>query len=226
VGTTPLIATSRGGNSAKAIRSCAINSEGRVRISFGSAQKYVALLDSGADDNITPRSLLQELDTARLFIARHTLAKPFSVELTVKGPGMFTVVKEQAQLTVELHLSSGPLRLRNVKWLVAENGMDEVLLGRPLLKALGLDAPSHLEAVRENCQDLDCSKIATVNGTGRLSRVLTSREYRVLAERETSFPEGGVAFSKEGYSRQESAIKPRNWRIRCGTFEKIFRVRA
>jgi hypothetical protein len=94
VGTTPLIATSRGGNSAKAVRSSAIDSEGRVRISFGSDQKYVALLDSGADDNTVPWSLLKELDTAGLFIARRTLAKSLSVELAVKGPGMFTVVKE------------------------------------------------------------------------------------------------------------------------------------
>jgi hypothetical protein len=89
---------------------------------------------------------------------------------------MVAVVREQAQLTVELDLSVGPLRLRNVRWLVTENDMDEVLLGRPLLKALGLDVPAHLEAVREDYQDLDCSMIATVHGGGKLSRLLIRRE--------------------------------------------------
>jgi hypothetical protein len=34
------------------------------------------------------------------------------VELAVKCPGMFAVVKEQAQLTGELHMSAGPV----AKW--------------------------------------------------------------------------------------------------------------
>jgi predicted aspartyl protease len=64
-------------------------------------------------------------------------------------------------MTATLHLSAGTLRLRNVRWLVSENDMDEVLLGRPLLKTLGLDASTHLAAVRDNFHDLDCSKIAS-----------------------------------------------------------------
>jgi hypothetical protein len=98
---------------------------------------------------------------------------------------MSAVVKEQAQLTVELHLLAGPLRLRNLRWLVTENDMDEVLLGRPLLKALGLDAPAHLEAARDSYQDLDCSKIVTAHGTGILSRLLISLD----ASAETSSDE-------------------------------------
>jgi hypothetical protein len=59
---------------------------------------------------------------------------------------------------------------------VTDNDMDEVLLVRPLLKALGLDAPSHLEAVRDDYQDLDCSKIASAHAGGKLSRILIERD--------------------------------------------------
>jgi hypothetical protein len=104
------------------------------------------------------------------------LERPITVSLAVKGPGIAATVKEQAQLTIELHLSAGPLRLRNVKWLVTDNDMDEVLLDRPLLKAVGIDAPSHLEAVRDDYQDLDCSKIASAHAGGKLSRILIERD--------------------------------------------------
>jgi Ni,Fe-hydrogenase III large subunit len=121
-------------------------------------------------------SLLKKLDAAGLFVARTTLENPITVSLAVKVPGAAATVKEQAQLTVELHLSAGPLRLRNVQWLITEKVMDEVLLGRPLLRALGLDAPTHLDVVRHNYQDLDSSKIATAHTGGRLSRLLICRD--------------------------------------------------
>jgi hypothetical protein len=110
-----------------------------------------------------------------------------TIELAVKGPGASVVVRQQAQLTPTLHLSDGPLRLRNVRWLVSENDMDEVLLGRPLLETLGLDAPTHLEAVRDNYHDLDCSKIASPSDVSKLSRLLTRRQ---AGEVEVDMPSG------------------------------------
>jgi hypothetical protein len=150
----------------KAVRAPEGGPEGRGQISFGTTKRYVALPDIGADDNTIPNALLKELDAAGRFVARRTLENPIIVELAVKGPGMSAVLREQAQLTVELHLSAGPLRLRNARWLVPENDMDEVLLGRPLLRALGLDAPAHLQAVRDSYKDLDCSKIVTAHDRG------------------------------------------------------------
>jgi hypothetical protein len=89
-------------------------------------------------------------------------------------------VRQQAQLTATLHLSAGPLRLRNVRWMVSENDMDEVLLGRPLRRTLGLDAPVHLEAVRDNYHDLECSKIALPSDVSKLSRLLIRRQAGVV----------------------------------------------
>ena len=121
--------TNRGNHGAKSVRANPFNPEGRIQISFASAQKYVALPDIGADDNTIPSSLLKELAAAGLFVARRTLENHITVSLAVNGPGISAIVKEQAQLTIDLHLSAGPPRLRSVKWFVTENDMDEVLLG-------------------------------------------------------------------------------------------------
>jgi hypothetical protein len=85
-------------------------------------------------------------------------------------------VTQQAQLTVELKLPAGPLRLRNVPWLVAELAMEEVLLGRPLLKELGLDAPADLAAVRDEFHNMDCSHVSTTMSGGKLSRLLVKHD--------------------------------------------------
>lgn len=71
------------------------------------------------------------------------LQNPFTVSMEVKGEGMTMVVKRKSKFTSELKLSVGPLKLRNILWLVSERKMDEVLLGRPLMEELGLDVVEH-----------------------------------------------------------------------------------
>jgi hypothetical protein len=181
--------------------------EGRFPISFGYGITCTALPDLGADENILPRSVLEALESKGSFLPMRTLKGPIVFELAVKGEGMATEVKQQAQLTVELQLSAGPLRLRNVQWLVVEQEMDEVLLGRPLLNELGIDAPTHLASVRDMFQDLDCSKIPSVEAGGKLSRLLVRKEAVRTADMEpkqslfcekaeTQRPIGGSALSR------------------------------
>jgi hypothetical protein len=148
--------------------------DGRIPISFGTDAKYVALPDIGADDNVLPSALLKSLEDSGMFVPIRTLPQFRAVELAVKDPKVEVQVTKQAQLTVELLFPAGPLRLRNVCWLVAENDMDEILLGRPLLKELGLDAPAHLAAVREELHDRDCADVPTAAGKGKLSRMMLS----------------------------------------------------
>jgi hypothetical protein len=103
-----------------------------------------ALLDLGADDNVLPASMIDELQAKGSFVSVRWLPTPIKVDLAVKGPDISIQVNRQARLTVELQLAAGPLRLRNFCWLIAEKEMGEVLLGRSLLKSLGIDAASHL----------------------------------------------------------------------------------
>jgi hypothetical protein len=50
--------------------------------------------------------------------------------------------------------------------------MDEVLIGRPLLQALGLDAAEHLSAVRDEYNNMDGCQIPSLTGAGKLTRLL------------------------------------------------------
>jgi hypothetical protein len=107
----------------------------------------IALPDLGADDNVLPRLLQSRLEADGNFVSLRTLAQPVSIDLAVQTPGQSIRVRQQTQLTVELQLPAGPLSLCNVRWLVADQEMDEVLLSRPLLKELGLDAPSIFQRI-------------------------------------------------------------------------------
>lgn len=50
-------------------------------------------------------------------------------------------------------------KLRNVFWLVSKRKIKDVLLGRPFMKELGLEAVEHLGAVSDNYQNMDCSMV-------------------------------------------------------------------
>jgi hypothetical protein len=65
--------------------------------------------------------------------------------------------------------------IKNLQWLFSDANMDEVLIGRPVLHALGMDAAKHLSAARESLQDLDCSEVPSVAAEGKLSRLLIRR---------------------------------------------------
>jgi hypothetical protein len=159
------------GTPAKALRA-STSSEGRVLVSFGEGHLCIALPDLGADDNVIPHSLICELEALGMFIPLRTLDRPLSVDLAVKGPGISAQV---TKLTGVLQLSAGTLSLRKFRWLVADNEMDEVLIGRPLLKTLGMDAAEHLSAVRDEFQDLYCASIQPGPPTSKLSRLLLKR---------------------------------------------------
>jgi hypothetical protein len=50
--------------------------------------------------------------------------------------------------------------------------MDEVIIGRPLLETLGLNAEEHLSSVRDEYKKFDCSQIPSVTSGGKLTRLL------------------------------------------------------
>lgn len=56
---------------------------------------------------------------------------------------MTVEITKKARMRVKLKLLVVPLRFRNVLWLVAEEEMDDVLLGRSLMKYLGFVAAKY-----------------------------------------------------------------------------------
>jgi hypothetical protein len=57
--------------------------------------------------------------------------------------------------------------------------MDEDIIGRPFLTALGLDVARHLDNVREQFDNKDFSEFTSAHGTGSLSRIMLQRDAAV-----------------------------------------------
>jgi hypothetical protein len=111
-------ASLKGSAGDKAIRVEQTPRSGLVKVTFESVFDTIALPDSGADDNDIPRSLVQKLDEEGIFVPTRSLKKPMKIELALQGPSRSCEVRQQAQLTVDLHWVSGPLRLRHCNWLI------------------------------------------------------------------------------------------------------------
>ena len=73
------------------------------------------------------------------------------------GPGLTCTVRHKARLTLTLDTPMGPLRLRNVNFLVMEEPMDQVLISRPVLKEMGHDPNQYIGLVRDQFQDAEFS---------------------------------------------------------------------
>ena len=82
--------------------------------------------------------------------------------------------------TIILPGSNIPVRIRGVKFIITDQEMNEILLGRPLLKAIGFDFHRHLLSVRDKVHDKDFSEL--VNEMGKIS---------VLAYTFATPPQGG-----------------------------------
>lgn len=74
----------------------------------------------GSDGNILPVSFLDELDSAGAFVPVNYLQNPFMVSMAVQEEGVTMELKRNTKLTVELKLSTGPLKLNNTLWLISE----------------------------------------------------------------------------------------------------------
>ena len=106
----------------------------------------MALGDSGADESAIPRELLQD-GNVQYQRSYEKLYKPLKVRTVTPDHPCLTAVG-RGKFNITISLPCGPLRLRKVPFLVVEDKMDEVILGRPLLKSLGFDLDEHLEKVR------------------------------------------------------------------------------
>lgn len=134
--------------------------------------KRVALPDIGLDDNVLQAVLIRELDKADTVVPVQNLKNTLTVSIDVQGEGITMKVKRKAKLTVDLKLSVGLLKLRNVLWLIYENDMNEVLLNRPLMKALGFDSIHHLESVSDDYHSMECFEVGPIDRDGGKSSMV------------------------------------------------------
>jgi len=162
---------------------------GRYRGLLADTVPVVVNGDYGADHSAMCEFHIQACSEAGIFVQLLTLERPISMELAL-NPTKTEEVREystnrKARISTTLETSSGPLRFRNVEYLVFKEHMPEVLLSRPVLMSIGFNLDEHLSEVRDRYHDADFSHIGFNPGTpsvgqsavsGRLSRLLLKQD--------------------------------------------------
>ena len=112
------------------------------------------------------------------------LNAPLHLDAAIKLPGNVAFTASAiVKLCITISLPCGPLRLRNVEFLAIDQPMDEILLGRLLLRCLGFDLDTHLEGIRTKMDNADLSSLTSESintaDTGRACRAAdTFLEYK------------------------------------------------
>ncbi|CAN8069121.1 unnamed protein product [Agarophyton chilense] len=118
---------------------------------FHDSLEVMVLADNGTDDNLMPPAVLKKLLLAKSNLKVTLLDMPLeygmAVEAESAGPAAKVICDKIAHADVELRIRHGTnLLLRNVEWAVSKQNAKHVLIGRPLLEALGLVTKTILEA--------------------------------------------------------------------------------
>lgn len=116
----------------------------------------VVMGDYGADYAEMSKTHIKQLAEKSIFVPLLQLNKPVRMELAVSGriDPPIIVSNKKARVTTTLYEPEGPLKLRNVEYVVFKEKMPEVLLSRPILKALGFHLADNLLSLRENSMKL------------------------------------------------------------------------
>lgn len=125
--------------------------DGRYRV-FMDEVESVALGDSGATFNAIPKTLFEKVIKVNKHIKRSQLPKPIELQNAITDTNIESSLtassKCEIPITICIPGSELPVRIRNVEFIVVDQDMSEVLLGRPLLKAIGFDFDEHLRKVQ------------------------------------------------------------------------------
>ena len=111
------------------------------------AVKCKVKADQGSDINLVPPSVLRDILKHDDSVLVEELRNPRSYGTVVKG-GQQVTCNKKFRTTIYIQVRHGSdLVLRGVEWLVSEQETEYVLLGEPVLRALGLDNEELLAAV-------------------------------------------------------------------------------
>ncbi len=127
-------------------------SDGRYRIKLEDTIDSIALGDSGSDWSAIPVSIANEISSAVPdvdIVALDTLfdSRLPSRALAATRSTLRRLRKPRLRLLLSFRDPIYQFASAGVPFLVVDQPMEEVLLGRPFLKAIGFDLESHLEKV-------------------------------------------------------------------------------
>lgn len=119
--------------------------EVNYKISLNNSET-VDLGDSGAEYSTLPSDIFSLVRSKYPEVAAGPLEKPIILDTALKSdelkPPVTASRRVKLDLTIVLPQTGIPVRERNVQFLIADTEMPEVLLGRPLLKAMVLVSAS------------------------------------------------------------------------------------
>ena len=126
--------------------------EGIYRVIVEDTVSFVALGDYGADESALSAKQFQKVLSAVPNLKSDILPEPLSLSSAIRGSSENRIAFTASQtvdlsITIVLPETYLPIRIHQVPFLVVDQEMDEIFLGRPLLKKLGFDLKSHLESV-------------------------------------------------------------------------------
>ena len=117
----------------------------------------------GADHSALSKDHLERCAVEVIFVQVLPLKDPIPMKLasddgTEAKPRAF-YAKVRARVSTTIQLASGPLRLRNLEYLVFDEHMSEVILARPVLQTIDFDIDKHLSTVRSQFHDMEFSQV-------------------------------------------------------------------
>ena len=140
--------------------------EGRFQISLEDVVIDTVLGDSGSDFNAISSSTFSKVKKAKPSIKVEKFKQPIELHGAFKTDKVKFTASEKAKLAFTLYLlgTNVPVRVHGVQLIIVDDTIDEILLGRPFLKAIGFDLNDHLQRVHElihekNIEDINTEKI-------------------------------------------------------------------
>ena len=129
--------------------------DGRYRVLIADVQEVIALGDYGADANALSTRMLSDVMEKDSSIRPLSLSAPLELKMALKQDScsqtQFSASHEVIlDITIYLPDTSIPVKIRNVKFIVTDQDMDELILGRSFLHAIGFNLRNHLSEIHHD----------------------------------------------------------------------------
>lgn len=147
--------------------------------------EFNAKCDDGIDNTLISSNAAQE--AVSMGNRKINKFQPISFHVGLKkynSAELFILSRTWTVPRITLNLSSRPLALLNLTFLVADDGLasEDILIGQSILRNLKVDPTHVLEQKREVLNGVDCSHVGstTISGGGSyVSRIMIARENHI-----------------------------------------------
>ena len=147
---------------------------------------YPFVNDTGSTENVIGSAMMAEAGLSAIPIS------PIEVELAIKSDRR-VLVKTQTQADIKLVTGLGTVIVRNVRFMVVEGEMSEVIIGRKLLKELGIDVDEQMSNLSGRTIDLRDDRKAVAEAMPEIAVVAALDDDEVAQQLEKRLDEATVA---------------------------------